>query len=97
MIIIHAALTIDSKKEKLFLNEVTSFLEATRAEEGNISYELTKLTDKENEFKMVDVWEDLTALSKHNTSAHFTSFAEKAKEYLIAPIQVNAFDAQKLK
>jgi len=97
MIIIHATLTIDSAKETLFLNEMTTLLDASRAEEGNISYDLTKQTDKENEFKMIEIWEDMSAVAKHNTSAHFTSFSEKAKDYLIAPLQLSVYDANKIK
>lgn len=97
MIIIHATMTIDSAKETLFLNEMTTLLDASRAEEGNISYNLTKQTDKENEFKMIEIWEDMSAVSKHNTSAHFTSFFEKSKDFLIAPLQVSVYDATKIK
>ncbi|MEH7351351.1 putative quinol monooxygenase [Gottfriedia acidiceleris] len=97
MIIIHATLTIDSAKETLFINEISSLLKASRAEEGNISYELTKNTDKENEYKMLEVWENLNAVSIHNTSNHFTSFAEIAKDFLIAPIQINMYEAHKIK
>lgn len=97
MIIIHATLTIDTTKEALFLSEITTLLDASRAEEGNISYDLVKQVDKENEFKMIEVWEDMNAVSKHNTSAHFTSFSEKAKDFLIAPIQLSVYDANKIK
>ncbi|SFC55311.1 putative quinol monooxygenase [Bacillus sp. UNCCL81] len=97
MIIIHAKMTIDSTKEAKFLEEMTSLLELSRAEEGNISYDLTKQTDRENEFIMVEIWKDVNAVTAHNTSAHFTAFAEKAKDYLTAPIQINLFEANKLK
>ncbi|MFF2878487.1 putative quinol monooxygenase [Gottfriedia sp. NPDC057991] len=97
MIIIHAKMTIDSAKETLFLEEMTSLLELSRAEEGNISYDLTKQTDSENEYIMIETWQDLNAVAAHNTSAHFTSFAEKAKDYLTAPIQINLYEANKIK
>ncbi|MFB7141806.1 putative quinol monooxygenase [Gottfriedia sp. NPDC056225] len=97
MIIIHATMTIDSEKENIFLEEMTSLLEASRSEEGNISYDLTKTSHKENEYIMVEIWKDLSAVAAHNTSAHFTSFAEKAKVYLTAPIQLNIYEANKIK
>lgn len=97
MILIHATMTIDSSKEALFLTEMATLLEASRAEQGNISYDLTKVTGKENEFKMIEVWEDMTAVSEHNTSAHFTAFVEKAKEFLIAPLQASVYDATQIK
>ncbi|MEH7402806.1 putative quinol monooxygenase [Gottfriedia acidiceleris] len=97
MIIIHAKMTIDSAKETKFLEEMTSLLELSRAEEGNISYDLTKQTDSENEYIMVEIWQDLNAVNAHNTSAHFTAFAEKASDYLSAPIQINLFEANKIK
>ncbi|MEE6449245.1 putative quinol monooxygenase [Gottfriedia acidiceleris] len=97
MIIIHAKMTIDSSKETKFLEEMTSLLDLSRAEEGNISYDLTKQTDRENEYIMVEIWKDLNAVAAHNTSAHFTAFAEKAKEFLTAPIQINLYEANKIK
>ncbi|KQL32699.1 monooxygenase [Bacillus sp. FJAT-25509] len=97
MIIIHAKMTIDSAKETMFLEEMTSLLELSRAEEGNISYDLTKQTDRVNEYIMVETWQDLNAVATHNTSAHFTAFAEKAKDYLTAPIQINLYEANKIK
>ncbi|PGM57403.1 putative quinol monooxygenase [Bacillus sp. AFS053548] len=97
MIIIHAKMTIDSAKETKFLEEMTSLLELSRAEEGNISYDLTKQTDRENDYIMVETWQDLNAVAAHNTSAHFTAFSEKAKEYLTAPIQINLYEANKIK
>ncbi|WP_088068013.1 putative quinol monooxygenase [Gottfriedia luciferensis] len=97
MIIIHATMTIDSTKETIFLEEMTSLLESSRAEEGNISYDLTKQTDKENEYIMVEIWKDMGAVAAHNTSAHFTSFVAKAKDYLTAPTEINLYEANKLK
>ncbi|UOY91278.1 antibiotic biosynthesis monooxygenase [Ectobacillus sp. JY-23] len=97
MIIIHATLTIDATKEALFLQEITPLLEASRAEEGNISYTLTKNAQKENEFIMVEAWKDLRAVSAHNTSAHFTTFSESAKDFVIAPIELKMYEASTLK
>ncbi|WP_088014746.1 putative quinol monooxygenase [Gottfriedia acidiceleris] len=97
MIIIHAKMTIDTAKETLFLEGMTSLLELSRAEEGNLSYDLTKQTDRENEYIMVEIWQDLNAVTAHNTSAHFTAFAKKAKDYLTAPIQINIYEANKIK
>ncbi|WP_064090917.1 putative quinol monooxygenase [Rossellomorea aquimaris] len=96
MIIIHAGFHINPVKEEAFLNEVHSLIAASRAEEGNISYDLMKDTEKDNVYTMVEVWKDEAAVESHNTSEHFSSFVRKAPEYLAAPLDVKTYEGNKL-
>ena len=96
MIIIHAGFHINPVKKAAFLDEVRPLIAASRAEEGNISYNLMKDTEKDNVYTMVEVWKDEAAVESHNTSAHFTSFVGKAPEYLAAPLDVEAYEGNKL-
>jgi quinol monooxygenase YgiN len=95
MIIIHAVFNINPAKQDAFLEEIQPLIAASRAESGNVSYNLHKATEKDNEFTMVEVWH--LAVTSHNSSEHFTSFVGKAKEFLSSPLIVNAFEGQPLK
>ncbi|MEG9298284.1 putative quinol monooxygenase [Mangrovibacillus sp. Mu-81] len=97
MIIIHAHFQINPEKEAEFLEEMHPLVEASRAEDGNISYDLMKATDKEHAYTMVEIWRDPAAVETHNTSSHFTSFAGRAPEYMAAPIDVQIFEGSKVK
>jgi len=96
MIIIHANLQINPSKQDLFLKEIQPLVAASRAESGNISYRLQQDTESANVFTMVEVWQDLQAVAQHNASAHFTKFTENAKEFLTAPLEVQAFEGEPL-
>ena len=93
MIIIHAGLQINPAKEEAFLNEVATLIKEARKEEGNLSYTLTKEIEKESTYKMIEAYEDMAAVDKHNQSAHFQAFVGKAPEYLVAPLDVKVYDA----
>ncbi|NDI33174.1 putative quinol monooxygenase [Chengkuizengella sediminis] len=94
MIMIHAVLHVNSKKEQDFKEEIQSLIKDSRAESGNISYQLMKDTEKENVYMMVEEWKDAEAIQSHNTSKHFTAFVGKASEYLTAPLDVKVYDAR---
>ncbi|KQX64866.1 MULTISPECIES: putative quinol monooxygenase [unclassified Paenibacillus] len=94
MIIIHAEFNVYPAKHEAFLNEIQPLIAASRAEDGNISYDLLKDTEVENKFTMVEVWQDQAAIASHNASDHFTSFVGKAGNFLNAPLQVKAYQGQ---
>ncbi|AJS61037.1 putative quinol monooxygenase [Paenibacillus sp. IHBB 10380] len=94
MIIIHATFNVIADKHQAFIEEIQPLLEVSRAETGNISYDLFKSTDKDNIFTMVEVWQDADAVASHNASTHFTSFVGKAGNFLAAPLDVKSFDGQ---
>jgi len=96
MIIIHANFNINPAKQDLFLEEIQPLVAASREENGNISYRLQKDIENENVFTMVEVWQDKQAVANHNSSEHFTNFVAKAKDFLTAPLEVKAFEADLL-
>lgn len=57
-------------------------VDATRREEGNISYELNQDINQPNKFVMVEVWSSQNAIDAHNASDHFQKFAADAKDLL---------------
>lgn len=94
MIIIHAGFQVQTEKETEFLAEIRPLIEASRAEEGNISYDLLKDTEQTGSYTMVELWKDMDAVKFHNQTEHFTSFTAKAPQYFAAPPQVKLYDAQ---
>ncbi|HEK9099140.1 antibiotic biosynthesis monooxygenase [Bacillus pfraonensis] len=97
MIIIHAVFQVDSAKQQAFVEEIRPLIRASREENGNVSYDLYKDTEKENVYTMVEVWQDAEAVAGHNTSEHFTSFVKKANQFLTAPLDIKVYDAQLVK
>ena len=97
MIIIHAHLQIKSDQEQAFLEEAKILLPATRAEKGNISYDLMKSTEQDYRYTMVEVWKDLEATAIHNTSEHFTAFTQKATTFMAAPMDLRVFSGEPVK
>ncbi|RLQ97447.1 putative quinol monooxygenase [Falsibacillus albus] len=97
MIVIHAKFQIHTDKEQSFLDVIRPLVTASRAEEGNISYDLMKDTEHDGIYTMVEVWEDMSVVESHNKSEHFTSFGSIAPEYLAAPMKVNVYDGKRLK
>lgn len=96
MIIIHANLKVQADQEQAFLEAAKALILATREEEGNISYELTKSTENENEYIMIELWKDIAATQFHNSSEHFTSFVQNAKNFMAAPMGIKVFNGDVL-
>ncbi|WP_438349367.1 putative quinol monooxygenase [Paenibacillus sp. FA6] len=96
MIIIHATFNIIADKQQAFVEEIQPLIEASKAESGNISYDLFKSTDKENIFIMVEAWQDSDAVAFHNASTHFTTFVGKAGNFLAAPLDIKSFNGQSI-
>ncbi|MFY7750300.1 MAG: putative quinol monooxygenase, partial [Exiguobacterium acetylicum] len=69
MIAIEAKLEVQPAKREEFLAATKTLVEASRAEAGNIGYDLFQSTEDENVFMMIEKWEDQAAIEAHNTSA----------------------------
>lgn len=50
-------------------------IEASRKEEGNVSYNIYTGKEDKNKYFFVEVWKDDEAIATHNASAHFRKFA----------------------
>jgi len=96
MIIIHAYMQIQPEQEAAFLEEIQTLIEATRQEPGNISYELMKSTETDYAYARIELWKDMEAAGLHNTSEHFTSFVQKAPQFLSAPMDAKLFTGEPL-
>ncbi|MBM7649471.1 quinol monooxygenase YgiN [Bacillus ectoiniformans] len=97
MIITLAHLDIQPTQELAFLEEIRSLIEASQNEQGNHSYTLKKDIDKDHHYTMIEIWEDMDAVGRHNASAHFKAFAAKAPTFLAAPLSVQLFEGSEVK
>lgn len=97
MMIIHAHLQVKPDQEQAFLGACKTLVEASRAEAGNISYDLMKSTEQDGRFTMVETWKDAEAIAAHNTSEHFTAFGKKASAFMAAPMELNVFSGEPAK
>jgi quinol monooxygenase YgiN len=77
MLIIHAAFQVKADQETEFLKEIQPLIKASRAEEGNLSYDLLKDTENAGAYTMVETWKDMDAVKAHNQTDHFTAFTQK--------------------
>ncbi|OCT11877.1 monooxygenase [Paenibacillus pectinilyticus] len=94
MIIIHAEFQIQPAKEQDFLVEIQPLIAASKAESGNIAYDLHKHTGREHVYTMVEIWKDGEATAIHSASEHYTSFIARAGEFLAAPPKVNVYNGE---
>ncbi|WP_342572468.1 putative quinol monooxygenase [Paenibacillus sp. FSL R5-0749] len=97
MIIIHAHLQVKPDQEQAFLAAAKELIAATRQEEGNISYDLAKSTEKEQQYTMIELWKDEAATASHNTSSHFQAFVQQAAAFMAAPMNVEVFAGEQVK
>jgi Uncharacterized conserved protein len=79
-----ASLTIENEKEEAdIVKALHTVVDATRKEEGNISYELHQDIANPKTYVFVEVWKSPEAIDSHNNSAHFLDFV-KAVEGKVA-------------
>lgn len=97
MYIIHAVFEVAPDKEHGFLEEIRPLIQASREEEGNVSYDLVKDMEKAYTYKMVEVWQNGEAVEKHNQSGHFQAFVGKASEFLAAPLSIKIYEGEEVK
>ena len=78
MKIINASFLLRQTKEK-FLADTLPLIRSSRAESGNISYQLYEAIDTPNQFVMVEEWQDQTAIDQHNSNPLLIQLLENLK------------------
>ena len=81
MIVINAEFNIMPEQKQQFLNEISELIQASKQEEGCLSYQLYQAITDENNFVMVEKWENPQAIELHNTMSHLQEFAKKVPNY----------------
>jgi quinol monooxygenase YgiN len=96
MIIIHAYFKVDPKKRDEFLEQAQRVTVSTQAEEGNISYTFYENPEKKGEFVLLEKYRDQTAVQQHEETTAFKVFVSQLSNYLVEPLIVELFEAQKI-
>ncbi len=83
-----ATIVIKSEYEKEVLTALHNVVDATRKENGNISYDLHQNIAHPLEYTIIEVWKSQEAIDLHNSSMHFNEF-KKAIEGKIGGLKVD--------
>lgn len=67
-----------------FIEQVTPFTQATRAEEGNLWFDWSVSVEDPNEFILVEAFRDDEAAGKHVNSEHFAAGLETMRPLLVS-------------
>lgn len=69
-----AAIEVKAAYKDELVNVLHTIVDATRKEEGNISYDLHQDTKNPLRYTILEVWKDQQAIDLHNASDHFQTF-----------------------
>lgn len=84
MIKIIARNTVLEGKKEEFISLVKELVEKSRAEEGNISYDLWEDIKNPNVLTFIEEWKDQRAIEIHNATEHFTRIVPQIHELVEA-------------
>ena len=94
MIIVTAKMNVKSGFKDEFIGEAKDLINATRAENGCISYNLYSDTDDPNDLVMLEFWEDMDSLDTHMESDHFKQFGNILGKYVDEKMDIAKFQAE---
>lgn len=93
MIVLNVFIPVKPEEEENFLKSINKLIEHSRLEEGNISYDMFKQTDKENMYVTIEHWKDEEAIAVHNDSDHFQAFAATINDFVVTPMDFRKYQA----
>jgi quinol monooxygenase YgiN len=91
MIIVTAKMHVKPGKKDDFILKTQDLIEATRKEDGCISYHLYASTEDENILVMLEHWEDYASLNTHMETNHFKKFGETIESHLAKDLDVTSY------
>ncbi len=88
MITIVATCTARSEKIDDLMALVKDLVEASRSEEGNVSYDCHQNLEDPTRFAFIEVWRDQNAIDTHGATPHFQGFVEQAEPCFAGPLEI---------
>lgn len=82
---------ISTGKEKEFIALAEALIQATRAEEGNISYHLYQDPFSPSSFIFYEEYKDMAAIKTHATSTHFKTFEKGVQSLLASELMIETY------
>ena len=93
MLVVLAKLKCKPGERERVVEIAAPCIEATRKEEGCISYELMASTEDANALMFVERWTGMPALEAHQKTAHIAALKEARAPYVDGPSEVSVFEA----
>jgi len=84
-----AQIRAKSGKEETVKQELLALVQATRAEDGCINYDLHQSLDDNRHFIFYENWVSRKALDEHLAKPYLRAFVQKTEDLLADPIEVN--------
>lgn len=78
-------------KEDEFMKAAQSLIDGTRAEEGNLSYNLYQNPSDPTSFLFYEEYKDAHAIDVHAASAHFLAFGKAIQGMLQSDLIIESF------
>lgn len=96
MLIVLAKVTAKSGMADNIINESKAIIEATRAEEGCIEYNLYKSTEEENVLSFIEKWESKEFLESHLKQQHFIDFGSAIEDFLAKDLEISVYSSEEI-
>ena len=87
MILVYAVCKIKPGMDEEFKKAVSTMITMTRAEAGNMTYDLGK--EEENKYVFVERWLNERALDEHMKAKHFLDAGKKLESILAEPMEIH--------
>ncbi|MDV2481889.1 antibiotic biosynthesis monooxygenase [Methanoculleus sp. Wushi-C6] len=91
MITIVAKCTVKPEKIDEFMKIALDLVDASRGEEGNVSYDLYADLANPAKFTFIEAWKDRAAIDAHNGTPHFKGFGERAGPLFAGPLDIGLY------
>lgn len=88
MITIVARCSVKPDTADEFMKIARGLVEASRSEDGNVSYDLYVDLADPAKFTFIEVWKDRAAIDSHNETPHFRDFGERAGPLFAGPLDI---------
>lgn len=69
-----ATILLNAEHQEEVLQALHKVVDATRKEEGNVSYDLHQNIENKLSYTILEVWKSEEAIAIHNASSHFDEF-----------------------
>lgn len=91
MLKIVASAPVKPECKAQFIETARPLIAASRAEEGNISYDLHESITDPNTMAFIELWKDQAAIDFHNATEHFTTICPKFADFFAGPMSVTIY------
>lgn len=92
MIVIHAVIPVAPDEHEYAIERASELAEASRAEPGNIDYQVATDIEDETVLRFFEQYDDAAAFEAHGESDHFQEFAAELPELVDGEPEVIQFE-----